>query len=172
MALNINKVFDANVYINNSSTHGQASEVTCPEVNYIMNEYNSLGMFGTARFPNGIEAMESTINWQYPENEVQVALANPFKAVDIMVRSSKATYDNGGLVEEKPIVIYMRGLPMGHQGGTFAGKDDVATTSTIAVNYYKLEVDGEEIIEVDTINNIFKVGGEDLLEQRRTNLGI
>jgi len=40
------------------------------------------------------------------------------------------------------------------------------------VNYYKLEVGGDEIIEVDAINNIFKVEGEDVLEERRNNLGI
>jgi P2 family phage contractile tail tube protein len=172
MALKINKVFDANVYINNSSKHGQASEITCPEVNFIMNEYNSLGMYGTARFPNGIEAMEATFKWTYPENDVQIAMANPQKAIDIMVRSSKAIYDNGGLDEELPVVILMRGFPTQHQGGSFQPRTDVEVESTLAVNYYKLEVDGEEIIEVDAINNIFKVGGEDILEQRRTNLGI
>ena len=172
MALAINKVFDANVYVNNASKHGQASEVTCPNVNYIMNDYASLGMWGTARFPNGVEAMEATIKWTYPDNEAQIALANPMAAVDIMVRSSKAVFDNGGLVEEQPVVVYMRGFPTQHQGGGFAGKNDVETESTIAVNYYKIEVDGEELLEIDTIANIFNVGGEDVLAQRRTNLGI
>ena len=170
--LKINKVFDANVYINNASKHGQASEITCPDVNYIMNDYNSLGMIGTARFPNGIESMEATIKWTYPDNDAQTAMANPFKAVDVMVRSSKADYDNAGLVEEKPVLILMRGFPIKHQGGSFTPKTDVEVESTLAVNYYKLEVDGEEIIEVDAINNIFKVDGEDLLEDRRKNLGI
>jgi len=172
MALTINKVFDANVYVNNASKHGQASEITCPDVNYIMNDYQSLGMFGTARFPNGIEGMEATFKWTYPDNDAQIAMSNPFKAVDIMVRSSKAVYDNGGLVEELPIAVYMRGFPTKHPGGSFKGKEDVELESTLAVNYYKLEVDGDEIIEVDAINNIFKIDGEDVLEERRTNLGI
>jgi len=170
--LKINKVYDANVYVNNTSKHGEASEITCPVVNYAMNDYASLGMFGTVQLPNGIEAMEATFKWTYPENDAQIAMANPFTAVDIMVRSSKAIYDNGGLADERPVVIYMRGLPTKHEGGSFTPKTDVEVESTLAVFYYKLEVDGEEIIEVDAMNNIFKVGGVDVLEQRRTNLGI
>ena len=33
-------------------------------------------------------------------------------------------------------------------------------------------IDGEEIVEIDVINNIYKVGGEDLLAERRQNLGL
>jgi len=171
MALSIQKVFDANVYVNNTSTHGQASEVTCPDVNFTMNDYQSLGMYGTARFPNGVESMEATIKWTYPNNDVQAVMANPMRAVDIMVRSSKAVFDNAGLVDEQPVVIYIRGFGIKHQGGSFAQKNDVEVESTVAVNYYKLEVNGDEVIEVDAINNIFKIDGEDILEARRTNLG-
>ena len=172
MALTINKVYDANIYVNNANKHGQASEITAPNVTYIMNEYQSLGMFGTARFTNGIEAMECTIKWTYPDNEAQIALANPYEAVDLLICSSKAVYDGAGLSDEQPIRMFVRGFPMQHQGGTFAPKTDVEVESQLAVNYYKLEVDGEEIIEVDTINNILKINGEDIMEERRINLAL
>jgi len=172
MALTIQKVFDANVYINNVSKHGQASEITCPQVNYMMNDYTALGMIGTLPLFNGIEAMEATFKWTYLDNDAQMDMSDPFQAVEIMVRSSKAIYENGGLVEEQPIVIFMRGTGKQHQGGTFASKTDVETESVLAVNYYKLEIDGEEIIEIDVISNIFKINGEDMLAERRANLGI
>ena len=172
MAL-IAKVYDANVYINNASKFGQASEVTLPDVNYIMNEYNALGMVGTPKFFNGIEAMEATFKWTYPDNEAQIALANPTRAVDFMVRSSKAVYDNGGLVEEQPVAAYIRGYSTKHPGGNFAGKQDVEVESTIAVNYFKLEINGEEIIEVDAMNpDGLKVNGVSVLAERKTNLGL
>ena len=172
MPRTINKVFDANVYVNNASKHGQASEITCPDVTYVMNEYQSLGMFGTAKFWNGIEAMEATFKWTYPDNEAQLAMVNPIAAVDLMVRSSKAVWNNGGLVNEEPVVILMRGFPTTHQTGNFTRQTDVEIESTIAVNYYKLEVNRQEILEIDTINNIFKVNGVDIMAERRTNLGI
>jgi P2 family phage contractile tail tube protein len=172
MALKINKVFDANVYVNNSSKHGQASEVTCPDVQAVMTDYASLGMIGSAEFFNGVDKMEATIKWTYPDNEAKIALANFMKPVDIMVRSSKAQYVSGGISGEIPVVIYLRGYSTKHPGGGFTPKTDVELESTLSVLYYKEEVDGEEILEIDVLNNIYKVNGEDLLAERRQNLGI
>lgn len=170
--MKINKVYDANVFVNDTSVRGQASEITCPDLSAIMTEYKSLGMIGTAEFFNGFEKMESSIKWAYPDNEIQKACANPMKPLNLMVRSSKAEYDNSGITSEKPIVIYMRGYAKKHPGGTYKAKEDTELETTISVLYYKQEIDGEEIVELDVINNIYKVGGEDLTAERRQNLGI
>ena len=172
MARRMQKVSDANVYVNNDNKHGLAAEVVCPNVSYIMNEYNALGMIGTARFPDGIEAMEATIKWMYPDNDALIELANPYEAVDIMVRSNQGVWAGEGRVENRPIVIFLKGFPMQHQGGTFASKTDVTLESQIAVNYYRLEVAMEEIIEVDVLNNRLIIGGVDVMRQYRRNLGI
>lgn len=170
--MKINKVYDANVYVNNSSTHGQASEVTCPDLSAIMTEYKALGMIGTAEFFNGFEKMEATIKWTYPENNIQKACANPLKPLDVMVRSSKAEFDTGGMTAEKPVVIYLKGYPKKHPGGTYKAKEDTELETTLSILYFKQEIDGEEIVELDVINNIYKVDGEDLTAARRQNLGI
>jgi P2 family phage contractile tail tube protein len=170
--MKITKVYDANVYINSSSKHGQASEVTCPDIQAVTTDYKSLGMVGSAEFFNGFDKMEATIKWTYPDNEAKLACANFLKPVDIMVRSSKAEYDGGGITEEVPVVIYLKGYPTKHAGGGYKPKEDTEVESTFSVLYYKEEVNGEEIIEVDVLNNIYKVDGEDLLADRRQNLGI
>ena len=170
--MNVSKVYDANVYVNNSSKHGQASEVTCPEISAKMEEYKSLGMIGSAEFFNGFDKMESTIKWTYPDNEAKLACANFLEPVNIMVRSSKAEYGGEGIKEEVPVVIYLKGYPTKHPGGTYKPKEDTEVESSFSILYYKEEVDGEEILEIDVLNNIYKVGGEDLLAERRQNLGI
>ena len=68
--------------------------------------------------------------------------------------------------------MYVRGYPKAHPGGSFKAKEDTELENTFTVNYYKLEIDGEEIVEIDVMNNIYKVGGEDLLAERRQNLGL
>ena len=88
--MKITKVYDANVYVTDGSVHGQASEVTCPDIAAVMTDYKSLGMVGNAEFFNGFDKMEATLKWTYPGNDVQKALANFLKPVDLMVRSSKA----------------------------------------------------------------------------------
>jgi hypothetical protein len=39
------------------------------------------------------------------------------------------------------------------------------------VIYYKLEVDEQEIVEVDVLNNIYKVSGDDVLQNYKINIG-
>jgi P2 family phage contractile tail tube protein len=116
--------------------------------------------------------MEATLKWSYPDNETAKAMVNPMKSVDIMVRSSKAEWEDGSLTKEAPVVIYMKGLPTKHTSGTHKSKEDTEVEDTISVTYLKIEIDGEEIIELDVLNNIYKIGGEDQLAQRRENLGI
>lgn len=170
--MNITKVYDANVYVNNASKHGQASEITAPTITAVMTDYKAMGMVGSAEFFNGFDKIETTIKWTYPDNAAQKACANFLKPVDLMIRSSKAEYDNTGISAEKPIVMYVRGYPKAHPGGSFKAKEDTELENTFTVNYYKLEIDGEEIVEIDVMNNIYKVGGEDLLAERRQNLGL
>lgn len=170
--MDIAKVYDANVYVNNASKHGQASEITAPTITAIMTDYKAMGMVGSLEFFNGFDKLEMTIKWTYPDNAAQKACANFLKPVDLMIRSSKAKYDNGGVNGELPIVMYVRGYSKAHPGGSFKAKEDTELESTFTCQYYKLEIDGEEIVEIDVINNIYKVGGEDLLAERRQNLGI
>lgn len=170
--IKISKVYDANVYVNNGSKHGQASEITCPDISATMADYKALGMVGTAEFFNGIEKMEMTVKWTWPDNDARKACANFLKPVDLMVRSSKAEYDNGGIKGEVPVVIYLKGYPKKHAGGGYKPKEDTEVETVFSVLYYKEEIDGEAIIEVDVLNNIYKVDGEDLLAERRQNLGI
>jgi P2 family phage contractile tail tube protein len=158
--------------VNGSSKHGQASEVTCPDIQAIMTDYKSLGMVGSAEFFNGFDKMEATIKWTYPDNEAQKACANFMTPIDLMVRSSKAEYDGGGIKDEMPVVIYLRGYSKKHPGGSFKPKEDTEVESSFSILYFKQEIDGEAIVELDVLNNIYKVNGEDLLAERRQNLGI
>ena len=169
--MNVTKVYDANIFVNNTSTHGLASEVTPPVLTAVMADYKAMGMAGSLELFNGFDKMETTIKWTYPDNETQKVFANFMKPVDLMIRSSKAQYDTG-TIEEVPIVMYVKGYSKTHPSGTFKSKEDTELESSVTVNYYKLEIDGEPIVEVDVLNNIYKVGGEDLLATRRENLGI
>ena len=107
--MNIAKVYDANVYVNNASKHGLASEITAPTITALMTDYKAMGMIGSAEFFNGFDKLETTIKWTYPDNDAQKAFGNFLKPVDLMIRSSKAEYDNTGITDEKPIVMYIRG---------------------------------------------------------------
>ena len=54
------------------------------------------------------------------------------------------------------------------------GKQGEDTESKISVvcTYFRLTMDGKELVEIDTINMIEKVNGVDRLEQHRRNIGL
>lgn len=171
--MKIYKVIDANVYVNGESKHGLASEVTVPDITPVMSDYKSMGMVGSLELPNGIDKMEAIVKWTYPDNTAKLACADIYTPVELMVRSSKAEFiGSAGLAAETPIVVMMRGYSKKSPGGTFKPKEDTELESTFALTYYKETVDGEDIVEVDVVNNIYKVGGEDKMAARRANLGI
>lgn len=172
MALTISKVQDANVYINGTSTHGQASEISLPEIQFEKSEFKALGMNGSLKYFNGFSALEATIKWNFPENDVLIALANPRKTVSLQVRSSKAVYVGGSISSEKPVVVYLRGTSNNHGLGNFKAKEDTDLSTKFDISCIKQEIDGREIVEIDIENNIFRVDGTDMLAQYKKNLGL
>ena len=52
----INAIYNANVYIDGNSLLGNASEFKLPEFEFGQDEYTGLGLIGTIKLPNGVEA--------------------------------------------------------------------------------------------------------------------
>ncbi|MCD8173802.1 MAG: phage major tail tube protein [Alistipes sp.] len=168
----IAKVCNANAYVNNVNTHGLAVEFTLPDITPLMADHDVLGMFGSIELANGLDKMEAAAKWSYPSNDLLVAFADVHTSVEIMLRSNKAVYEDGTKTDDVPIVANIRGTSKGLPGGTFKAKENTELDTTFAVNYFKLEVDGQELYEVDIMNNIYKVDGVDKLAALRENLGI
>ena len=72
--MKVTKVYDANIFVNNTSTHGQASEVTPPTLTAVMADYKAMGMAGSLELFNGFDKMETTIKWTYPDSDTQKVL--------------------------------------------------------------------------------------------------
>lgn len=170
--ISINRLTNANIYINGASYLGKAEEVNLPAIVYKMVEHKALGMVGTAEFFAGIEKMESKIKWNSFYQDAMKNAANPFQNVRMQVRSSLETYSSDGKIAEVPVVCYMTCAYKGFPMGNFKQHDNVELESNLSVYYCKLEIDGNPVIEFDSLANIFKVDGTDVMAQYRANLGI
>ncbi|HIH6056262.1 TPA: phage major tail tube protein, partial [Proteus mirabilis] len=56
--------------------------------------------------------------------------------------------------------------------GNWKSGDNTQTKVTVKPTYYKLVMDGQEIIEIDIVNMVEKVDGKDLLQAQRDALGL
>lgn len=169
--ISINKLYNANVYVNGVSFLGRAEEVTLPKVQAKMVEHKALGMFGVIETAAGIEKMEAKIKWSSLYPEVIGEAANPYKSVSIQVRASLETHDSTGRIAEVPVVAFMTAQFKQFPGVGFKHQDNAEVETELTVSYYKLTIDGKDYIEVDAFANIWKVEGEDILAQYRTNIG-
>ena len=62
MAVNVNRMTNANIYVNGANLLGMAEEVIVPRPKAKMVDHKGLGMVGVGEFPSGLDKIEATIN--------------------------------------------------------------------------------------------------------------
>jgi P2 family phage contractile tail tube protein len=81
-----------------------------------------------------------------------------------------ARHDQTGRAEQVPVTATLTGIFKELPSGTIkAAEKSDGTEHLMTVYYYKLEVSGKKVYEVDVFNNIFFCGETDNLEQFRLN---
>ncbi|RBH44108.1 phage major tail tube protein, partial [Pseudomonas sp. MWU13-2860] len=55
--------------------------------------------------------------------------------------------------------------------GTYKQHENAEFRSSFSATYIMQVVDGEDVLELDYLANIFRVGGDDMLELYRRNIG-
>jgi uncharacterized protein len=171
MAIAVNKLTNANIYVNGNSLLGRASEIEVPNVEFIMAEHQALGMVGKTEFFSGIEVLECTVKWNSFYADVYRRTSNPLQALNMQVRGNLQSFGSSGLQQEVAAVVSMTATPKNIPGGNFKQHENVELETLFTVTYMKIEIGGETLTEIDFLANIFKVNGVDLLATYRTNIG-
>ena len=169
--IQINRVTNANVYMDGNNLLGRAEEINLPMIKHKMTEHKALGMIGSAEFFSGIDKLECKIKWNSLYPDVLKKAANPFKTIQIQARASLETYNSQGKIQEVPAVAYLSGTFKEFPLGNIKAGDNAEYETTMAINYAKLIVAGEELFEIDILENIYKVGGIDIMQDYRNNIG-
>lgn len=169
--ISINRVTNANIYMDGISFLGRAESIDLPEVNYKFTEHKALGMVGTSEFFAGIEKLEGSIKWNSFYQEVMMKVGNPVRTVQLQARSSLETYNSMGRILELPVVTYLTVAFKTLPAGKFKQHDNVELDSKFTAYYVKQTVGGIEVVELDVLANIARVNGQDILAVYRANIG-
>lgn len=171
MAVDVRKITNANVYFDGANYLGKVSEVTLPDVQIKQVDHQALGMAFMTEIPAGLDKMELEMNWTSMIPEAFKKVANAFNAYTFEVRSSLETYEGAGRVAQSSVVVYFRGMPKNIPGGAFKMHENWEGSTKFNINYFRLEIGGDTIYELDALANVYKVDGVDLLATWRANLG-
>lgn len=170
MSYVIEKVLNANVYIDDVNFLGRALEVEVAKIAVKTTEHQTLGMVGPLELFQGIEKMECKIKWASFNQELLERLS-PVDALKLTVRVAKQSYTNSSVSETKQVRFVMVGRMKELSSGTIkAGEGEME--SSFAIDYYKQIVDGSDVVEIDIPNYIYRVGGKDIYADVRAALGI
>ncbi len=169
--ITVNRVTNANVYINGVSQLGKAEEIDLPKVTTKMVEHKALGMVGSFELPSGIDKLEVRIKWNAVYADAISNMANPYKAHEFSCRSSVESWTAGGREGQAPMKCTFRGTFKEAPMGNFKQHDNVEMETRVAVTYVKLEYNGVPKIEIDVLANIWKVDGVDILSTYKANIG-
>ena len=161
---NLNLFNDGDTYI------GQIVEVKLPTLTRTMEGYRGGGMNGPIKIDQGQEAID--LEWKCGGmmrgvlDQYGVAKHN-----QVMLRFAGAYQrDDTGQVDAVEVVV--RGRHEEIDPGSAKPGDATQFKVKTALSYYKLAIDGATVIEIDFVNMIEIVGGEDRLAGVRSALGI
>lgn len=158
------KVNKYNVYNEAERLLGVGEELELPEFEAAASTISGAGILGEIDDPTigyfGNQEME--IPFRVLDKEATNML-DMTKAVRLTIRGAVQTTNSEGDIDVKPVRVVVRGRSAKFAPGKFKAGDAMETTVTLTVIYILIEVDNEPVVELDKLNEVYKVNGVDVL---------
>lgn len=159
-----------NVFVNGTSYLGQATEITLPKLVMKSEDYRAGGMLGDVKVEMGLEALEMEIKFGGFMTELRAMFANP--KIDGTPLRFAGGYQKDDTGEVDAVEINVRGRIVEIDGGSAKAGDNTEETVKVALTYYKETTNGDDTVEIDLINNVYKIAGNDRLSDLRKAIGL
>ncbi|MFT8276034.1 phage major tail tube protein [Kerstersia gyiorum] len=166
------RITNAAVYLDGNSFFGRASEIDLGAVKAVTSDFQGLGLVGLIELPDGIDKLEGKIVWNSKYIDAAKRIATPFKTVQLQCRSSIEVYNSQGKTDEIPLVTLMTVMFKEYQLGNFKPRENATFETPFSSTYVQQKVNGEEVLLLDYLANIYRVAGQDQLSKYRQNLGL
>jgi len=165
------KLKNFNAFIEGEGYAGRATEMVLPKLVRKMEEYRAGGMNGPVDIDMGQEKMEAEITLAEYSRKL-LEKYGVTSADGVQMRFRGAAVSDGAGSETDAIEVIMRGRMREIDLGTAKAGEDAPMKLSASLSYFKYVLNGEDIIEIDLLNMVEIVAGEDRLQQQRDALGI
>ncbi len=162
------KVVNYNVYDDAEKLVGVAAEVTLPSVELMTDTISGAGIAGEYESPT--PGHTGSMTMEIPFRTLMQKSFNLMKnkGRSIVLRAAQQSFDvAAGEVRTRGLKITVRGMPKGMALGTLGVGRQTESNNQIEVVYMKIEEEGRTLLEIDKLNFIFVVDGEDMLQEVR-----
>ena len=158
------KINEYNAYLDGTKMIGVAASVTRPEVNMKTSTVSGVGVNGELDSPTigQFESMEQEIQFN-PLYSSAIDMHSPLTPENLTLRASQQVYDKQGGYNFKGLRVVEIGRVKKCNPGKVEKGEAMEATVTLELTYLMIEVDGQQLLEVDKLNGIYKVNGTDML---------
>ncbi|WP_028696134.1 phage major tail tube protein [Pseudomonas cremoricolorata] len=166
------KLKNLNLFNDGHSYLGVCKSCTLPPLSRKMEGYRGGGMNGPVKADLGMSDDGIQLVWKTGGLDLIVLRQfGTLKADGVMLRFG-GSYQRDDSGEYTDVEIVVRGRHETIEMGDAQPGEDTEHSITTTCTYYKLTVDGEVLIEIDLLNFIEIIDGEDRLAAQRKALGI
>lgn len=157
------------MFVDGVSFSGDVPSMTLPKLSIKTEEYRGGGMSGPVDLPTGLEKLEAafTTNGVRKEALKFFGLADQ-TACNLVFRGSF----KGQKGTVKSVTVTLRGSLKEVDMGDWKPGDKAEIKHAVAITYYKLEIDGRVMYEIDFANMVQVINGVDQLAAERSALGL
>jgi P2 family phage contractile tail tube protein len=161
-----NKIRNFNAFVDGFSFAGIVTTGKLPALNLKTEDHQGGGMDGPVAIDMGTEGMTAELNFgEWVPRSIELIGTSSARLVLRPARVDEET-------TQGPIIATLGGLWKGWEPNELKASSDVPMKLTCAVRYYRLEMDGRELFEIDIPNAVRRIGGKDQLAAMRRAMGL
>lgn len=169
MAMTPQTLSNMNLYVDGVSFAGEVPTLTVPKLTVKTEEYRAGGMSAPIELDMGLEKMEGAFTTNGVRRESMKFFGlNDGGAFNGVFRG--AFKGHRGAITA--VVVTLRGMLKEVDNGDWKPASVSEIKHSVAVSYYKYEIDGDVLFEIDPLNNVRVIDGIDQLAAERTALGL
>ncbi|MFX3673285.1 MAG: phage major tail tube protein [Paenisporosarcina sp.] len=165
------KVVAYNVYDDQEKLVGISEEVTLPTVEFMTETISGAGIAGEYESANLGHTSSMTIEIPFRTLfEPSFRLMRPGGRT-ITLRASQQSYDvAAGKIQSRPLKVTLKVIPKAIELGKLAAGKMTETKNTLEVVYIKIEENSRVVLEIDKLNFICVIDGQDVLAEVRSHI--
>lgn len=165
-------LINAKIYNDGNELMG-AGTVEFPDFEFMTESAAGLGLAGEIDIPvlGHFKSLTMKVKWN-SVCEQAVTLLAP-KAHQLAIYGSVQDWEvNSGTFAPVPVRIMVKATPKKSGGGKFEPGKKMEPETEFELTYVKMSINGGEMVEIDKINFICRIGGVDYLADVRGHLGM
>ncbi|ATO31591.1 MULTISPECIES: phage major tail tube protein [Dickeya] len=161
-----------NLFNDGNNFMGVVESFTPPKLTRKLEKFRGGGMSGTVDIDMGLDDGALECEWQIGGWEPLIfKQLGTAKADGVQLRfTGSIQRDDTGEVQAVEIVL--RGRHKEVDSGEAKQGEKTTTKISTVCTYYKLTINGDVLVEIDILNMIENIGGEDRLAEHRSAIGL